>query len=80
MKKSAPKISVRVGFMIRVRVRITVLDYIIQMAEMIICTGRYPHFSIDHNEKDSGVYILPKCIKSKWPNKDDKKSPNDQKF
>ncbi len=38
---------------------------------------------IDHNKKDGGMYILPECIacmKSKWLNKDDTKSPNDVKF
>ena len=39
--------------------------------------------TIDHNEKDGGMYILPKCIasiKSKWLNKDDTKSSDDEKF
>jgi hypothetical protein len=39
--------------------------------------------AIDHNEKDGNMYILPECIaniKSEWQNKDDTKSPNDEKF
>ena len=38
---------------------------------------------IDHNEKDGGMYILPECIasiKTQCLNKDDTKSPNDEKF
>ncbi len=41
------KISIRVRIKARIRVSITVLDYCILMAEMIICTGRHPHFSIE---------------------------------